>query len=74
MPTVPFGKVPVAMASGAGLIVRVIVPVVVVGGDLESVPLMVRVAVPAVVGVPVMVQPEPSARPAGSVPAVMLQV
>jgi len=47
-------------------------PVVVTTGLLESVALTVRFAVPAVVGVPVIRQ-FVAVRPAGSVPAMIVQ-
>jgi hypothetical protein len=58
----------------AGLTVTVTGPVVVLGGWLESVPLTVTVTLPGAVGVPLITQFAPSVRPAGSVPAVMVQV
>ncbi len=62
------------MLSGAGLTVKLTVPVLVVTGDVESVALTVRVEVPGAVGVPVIAQPDPSARPACRVPEVIVQV
>jgi hypothetical protein len=53
----------------AGRTLSVTGPVVVATGLLESVALTVRVAVPAVVGVPLTTQPV-SVSPAGRVPAV----
>jgi len=55
-----------------GETVRVTGPVVVATGLLESVAFTVRLAVPAVVGVPLIAQPE-IVNPAGNVPAVMVQ-
>jgi hypothetical protein len=55
-----------------GETVRVTGPVVVATGLLESVAFTVRLAVPAVVGVPLIAQPE-IVNPAGKVPAVMVQ-
>jgi len=43
-------------------------------GLLESVAVTVRFAVPAVVGVPVMRQSEPSVRPAGNEPLTIAQL
>jgi hypothetical protein len=69
---VPLGSVVTVRLSAAGLIVTVTGPVTVPCGLPESVPLTVMVVVPGVVGVPLMVQLE-MVRPAGSVPAVMVQ-
>jgi hypothetical protein len=72
--TTPLGRDEMVRLSGAGLMTSVMGPVVVRGvGVLESVPLTVMVVVPAVVGVPVMVQLE-MVRPVGKVPAVIEQV
>lgn len=70
--TVAFGgdvRVKVALAAET---VSVTGPVVVSVGLLASVAFTVRFAVPAVVGVPLTTQPE-AVRPAGSVPAVIVQ-
>ena len=75
--TVPLGSVVTVMVSGvmAGLMVRLTGPDVVCGVVLESVAFTVRATVPAVVGVPLTMQPAlVSVRPAGSVPAVMVQL
>jgi hypothetical protein len=58
----------------AGNTVTVTGPVVVADGVLESVAFTVTVAAPAVVGVPVITQLADKVSPAGSVPAVRLQV
>ncbi len=74
--TVPFGSVDTVIVSGApaGLIVRLTGPEVVCCVVLESVAFTVRATVPAVVGVPATMQPAlVSVRPAGNVPAVMVQ-
>lgn len=71
-PTVPFGNVFVRF-SAAGLITMVSGPDVVCVGDPESVTLIVTVELPAVVGVPLTVQPL-MLSPAGSVPAVIMQL
>lgn len=60
--------------EAAGVIVKLTGPEVVPAGLLESVALTVRLAVPATVGVPLTMQPPPRASPAGSVPAVMVQL
>jgi hypothetical protein len=59
--------------SAAGLITIVSGPVVVCVGDSESVTFTVTVELPAVVGVPLTVHPV-SDNPAGSVPAVIVQL
>ncbi len=57
------------------MMVRVTGAVVVCTGLLESVAFTVRATVPAVVGVPLTMQPAlVSARPTGSVPLVMMQL
>ena len=71
--TIAFGAVPVSVRVGTGSTVMVMGPVVVIAGLLESVTFTVMGGDPAVVGVPVMVQPV-SARPAGSVPEARVQV
>jgi cation transporter-like permease len=58
----------------AGNTVTVTGPVLVAAGVLESVALTVMVVDPAVVGVPVITQLADKLSPAGSVPAVRLQV
>jgi hypothetical protein len=68
-----FGRDPVRLNVGIGETVKVTGPVVVAAGLAESVAFMVRVAVPAVVGVPLIVQFE-IVRPAGSVPAIRVQL
>lgn len=71
-PTVPLGKVLVSV-KGAGEIMMVSFALTVCAGVLESVTLTVTVELPAVVGVPLTVQPA-RARPAGNVPAVIEQL
>jgi hypothetical protein len=61
-------------ADPAGAMVRLTGPLVVLAGAPASVALTVRFAVPATVGVPLTTQPAPRARPAGSVPFVMVQL
>jgi hypothetical protein len=73
VPTVPSGKVPALTTSAAGSTCKVIEPDVEAVGEPESLAFTISTAVPAVVGVPDMVQPEPSVRPDGSVPEDMLQ-
>jgi hypothetical protein len=64
----------VRVSEPAGLIVMLTGRVVVSWGLLESVALTERVAVPAVVGVPLTRQPAAvRVRPAGIVPATMVQ-
>jgi hypothetical protein len=58
----------------AACTVTVIGPVPVFTGLLESTAFTVIVEGPAVVGVPLITQPAPSVSPAGSVPAVIVQV
>jgi cation transporter-like permease len=58
----------------AGNTVTVTGPVLVAAGVLESVALTVMVVDPAVVGVPLITQLADKLSPAGSVPAVRLQV
>jgi len=61
--------------TGAGLMVRLTGAVVVCTGLLESVAFTVRSTVPAVVGVPLTMQPAlVSVRPTGSVPLVIMQL
>jgi cation transporter-like permease len=67
------GELRVKMAV-AGNTVTVTGPVLVAAGVLESVALTVMVVDPAVVGVPVITQLADKLSPAGSVPAVRLQV
>ena len=71
-PTVPSGKVDVVSVSGAGLIVIVSFALADCAGFPESVTVTVTVTLPAVVGVPLTVQPV-SISPGGKVP-VMEQV
>ena len=71
-PTVPLGSELVSV-SAAGLITMVSGPVVDWVGDSESVAFTVTVELPAVVGVPLTVQPL-SDNPAGSVPEVIVQL
>lgn len=71
-PTVPFGNVFVSV-SAAGLITMVSGPEVVCVGEPASVAFTVTVELPAVVGVPLTVQPL-MLRPAGSVPDVIVQL
>jgi hypothetical protein len=71
-PTVPFGRVFVSVRA-AGLITIVSGPEVVCCGEPESSTFTVTVELPAVVGVPLTVHPL-SVKPAGSVPAVMVQL
>lgn len=59
--------------NAAGLITMVSGPVVDCAGDSESVTFTVTVELPAVVGVPLTVQPL-MLRPAGSVPDVIVQL
>jgi hypothetical protein len=70
-PAVPFGSVPVRV-SVAGAITRVSLSLALCAGKPESVTLTVTVELPAVVGVPLTVQPM-RVSPAGRVP-VMEQV
>ena len=72
-PTVPLGRVLNASARPAGLIVSVTEPLVLCCGLELSVTPTVRFEVPAVVGVPLSVQPF-SVKPAGSVPPVIVQL
>ena len=74
VPTTPFGSVPEVMLTAAGLMVMVTGPVVVPGGLPASVTPTVTVLVPGVVGVPLTTQPAARVSPAGSVPALMVQV
>ena len=67
------GELRVKMAV-AGNTVTVTGPVLVAAGVLESVALTVMVVDPAVVGVPLITQLADKLSPAGSVPAVRLQV
>jgi hypothetical protein len=60
--------------SALGLIVRTTGLVAVLIGLVESVAFTVTLVVPAVVGVPVITQPAPRVSPAGSVPAVIVQL
>ena len=71
--TVPFGNALVVSDRAAGLMVMVSGPEVVCCGLLESVTFTVTVEDPAVVGVPLTVQPL-SESPAGSVPEVIEQL
>ena len=71
-PTVPFGKVFVSV-SAAGLMTIVSGPEVVCDGDPESSTFTVTVELPAVVGVPLTVQPL-NDKPAGRVPDVIVQL
>ena len=71
--TVPFGNDVTVSTSGVGLITIWTGPVTVPCGLPESVPFTVMVVVPAVVGVPVMVQFVMD-NPTGRVPAVIVQV
>ena len=61
------------MFAAAGLIVMLTGLVVLCCGLLESVARTVGVLVPATVGVPVTVHPDPKARPLGSEPATTVQ-
>ena len=70
-PTVPSGSELVSV-NAAGLMTMVSGPVVDCVGDSESVAFTVTVEVPAVVGVPLTVQPL-MLSPAGRVPAVIVQ-
>jgi hypothetical protein len=49
-------------------------PVVLACGEAESVAFTVKLAVPAVVGVPIMLQAAPSESPEGNVPDVIEQL
>lgn len=71
--SIAFGREPVRLSGWMGKTVRVTGPVVVTIGLLESVALTVRLAVPAVVGVPLIKQLF-AFNPAGSVPLVMVHV
>ena len=66
------GEVKVNPPPPTGAMVRLIGPVPVFCGTEASVTPTVRFAVPAVVGVPLIVQPV-SARPVGRVPPVIVQ-
>jgi len=66
---VPLGNVDVDRLNGAGLIVIVSFELAVCAGLPESVTVTVTVELPAVVGVPVMVQPF-RIKPSGSVPVI----
>lgn len=70
----PLGRDETVSVRGAGAIVRLTGPVVLPEGLLESVALTVRLVVPATVGVPLTRQPAPRASPAGSAPAVTVQL
>jgi hypothetical protein len=74
VPTWPLGNEEVEIASGAGLMAIATEPVAVSVGLLESVAFTVMFAVPDVVGVPETVHPLSRVRPAGKVPAAMLQL
>ena len=74
VPTVPFGRVPEARESAAGLTVMTIGPVPLLGGLPESITVTVMGVDPGAVGVPVIVQLAPSVRPAGREPTVMEQL
>jgi hypothetical protein len=73
VPTCPPGRVPVEIASGAGAIMSDTGPEAVAAGLLESAACTMRLAVPAVVGVPLTTHPLPRVKPAGSAPDVMVQ-
>jgi hypothetical protein len=64
----------VRLRVGTGETVMLTGPVVEAAGLAASVAWTVTVDVPAVVGVPVRVQPEPRLNPAGKVPPVMEQL
>ena len=73
MPTIPFGRlVSVSVNPPLGSIVRLTGPLTLCCGFDASVAWMVMSEVPAVVGVPLTVQPV-SVRPAGKVPFVTVQ-
>ena len=65
------GRVDKVSVSAEGRTVRLIGPVMVFIGLLESVAVTVRSHVPAMVGVPVMRHAEPRASPGGSEPDTM---
>ena len=76
MPTIPFGRlveVSVSVPAVLGLIVRLTGPLTLCCGFELSVTLTVRFVVTAAVGVPLTVHPV-SVKPAGNVPAVIVQV
>ena len=68
------GGAPSVNVALAGFTVTATIPLFVFAGLAESVPLTVIVEVPAVVGVPVMVQLLLSVRPACNVPPTRAQV
>jgi hypothetical protein len=70
---VPLGSEVNVRLRAAGLMTMVMGPLPVLGGLPESTTLTVTGVLPEEVGVPTMVQPLRE-RPAGSVPAVMVQV
>ena len=72
--TVAFGGGVRVRVGGAASTVRPTGPVVVCAGVAESVALTVRFTVPATVGVPLTTQAAPRVRPAGRVPATMVQL
>src|ERR1700761_3809777 len=72
-PTVAPGRVAKVNVRGAGEIVITTGPELVSTGFAESVTVTVTVVVPGVVGVPLITQPE-MVKPAGSVPAVIVQL
>ena len=73
MPTTPFGRlVRVSVTAPVPVIVRLTGPLTLCCGFDASVAWMVMFDVPAVVGVPLTVQPV-SVRPAGSAPPVTVQ-
>ena len=71
---IALGNVPVRLNVPDGAIVMLSGPEMVFAGLLASVTFTITVDVPAVVGVPVTTQPAPNARPAGSVPPVIVQL
>ena len=72
--SVALGSDPVSVSVGTGSTVTVMGDVTVPWGKFESIAFTVTETEPAVVGVPVMVQFAPGARPVGSVPDVMVQL
>ena len=75
VPTIPFGKLAVVIASVAGLMEMVRAFVAVCAGEEESVAFTVKLLAPAVVGVPLIVPVlELRARPAGREPTLTDQV
>jgi hypothetical protein len=74
VPTVAFGRFDSVRVRAAGETASVTGPVMLFTGLLLSVAVTVNIAVPAVVGVPVITHPAPRVKPAGKVPAVRVQL